>query len=135
LAGGGAGLAGAPGTTGSGGPRRRCAAPRRTPVDRRGASIPRASRTQVSQGQRALAPAGGWQRIRDVIEKVAFIGLGVMGFPMAGHLSRAGLEVAVYNRTPARAEAWRRQFAGRVAATPAAAAAGAELVLACVGRD
>ena len=70
-----------------------------------------------------------------MIEKVAFIGLGVMGFPMAGHLSRAGLDVTVYNRTPARAEAWRRQFAGRIATTPAAAAADAQLVFACVGRD
>ena len=70
-----------------------------------------------------------------MIEKVAFIGLGVMGFPMAGHLSRASLDVTVYNRTPARAEAWRRQFAGRIATTPAAAAADAQLVFACVGRD
>jgi len=70
-----------------------------------------------------------------VITKVAFIGLGVMGFPMAGHLSRAGLEVAVFNRTAARAGAWAHDFRGRVASSPADAAAGAELVLACVGRD
>jgi 3-hydroxyisobutyrate dehydrogenase len=70
-----------------------------------------------------------------VITKVAFIGLGVMGFPMAGHLSRAGLEVAVFNRTAARADAWAREFRGRVAPSPADAATGAELVLACVGRD
>ena len=70
-----------------------------------------------------------------MIEQVAFLGLGVMGFPMAGHLQRAGLEVTVYNRTGERAAAWQREFGGRVAATPAAAAAGAQLVLSCVGRD
>ena len=70
-----------------------------------------------------------------MITRVAFIGLGVMGFPMAGHLSRAGLEVAVFNRTGARADAWAREFRGRVASSPAEAAAGAQLVLACVGRD
>ncbi|MFZ5654988.1 MAG: NAD(P)-dependent oxidoreductase [Pseudomonadota bacterium] len=69
------------------------------------------------------------------MEKVAFIGLGVMGFPMAGHLRRAGLDVTVYNRTGARAADWAREFGGRVAATPAGAAAGAQLVLCCVGRD
>ncbi len=70
-----------------------------------------------------------------MITRVAFIGLGVMGFPMAGHLQRAGLQVAVFNRTAARARDWEREFGGRVAASPAAAAAGAELVLSCVGRD
>ena len=59
-----------------------------------------------------------------MITKVAFIGLGVMGFPMAGHLSRAGLEVAVFNRTTARAGDWAREFRGRVASSPADAAAG-----------
>ncbi len=68
-------------------------------------------------------------------EKIAFIGLGVMGFPMAGHLHRAGLSVTVYNRTPAKAEAWYRAFGGRVASTPAEAATDAQLVFACVGRD
>jgi 3-hydroxyisobutyrate dehydrogenase len=68
-------------------------------------------------------------------EKVAFIGLGVMGFPMAGHLVRAGYEVTVYNRTAARAEAWLTQYQGRAAPTPAAAAKDAALVFACVGND
>ena len=67
--------------------------------------------------------------------KVSFLGLGVMGFPMAGHLARAGHEVTVYNRTPAKAERWTGEHGGRAAATPAAAAAGAEFVFACVGND
>ena len=60
--------------------------------------------------------------------KVAFVGLGVMGFPMAGHWAKAGFDVTVYNRTGARADAWQSQYAGQVALTPRAAAAGAELV-------
>jgi 3-hydroxyisobutyrate dehydrogenase len=67
--------------------------------------------------------------------KVAFLGLGVMGFPMAGHLAAKGHEVAVYNRTPARSAAWAKQHKGRSAATPAEAAKGAEFVMACVGND
>jgi 3-hydroxyisobutyrate dehydrogenase-like beta-hydroxyacid dehydrogenase len=67
--------------------------------------------------------------------KIAFLGLGVMGFPMAGHLAKAGHEVTVYNRTPAKAEAWTMAHGGRAAATPAEAAAGQDLVLACVGND
>lgn len=67
--------------------------------------------------------------------KVAFLGLGVMGFPMAGHLAAAGHEVSVYNRTAGRTEAWLERHKGRGALTPAAAAEGAEIVLACVGRD
>jgi len=67
--------------------------------------------------------------------KVAFIGLGVMGYPMAGHLARAGHEVTVYNRTAARAEAWTGEYGGRSAGTPAAAAEGAEIVFCCVGND
>ena len=67
--------------------------------------------------------------------KVAFIGLGVMGFPMAGHLGRAGHDVTVFNRSPARADKWAADHGGRIAATPAAAAQGAEIVFACVGRD
>jgi 3-hydroxyisobutyrate dehydrogenase len=68
--------------------------------------------------------------------KVAFIGLGVMGFPMAGHLkTRGGHEVTVFNRTGAKAEAWAREYGGRHAPTPHAAAAGAEVVFACVGND
>lgn len=67
--------------------------------------------------------------------KLAFLGLGVMGFPMAGHLARAGHEVTVYNRTAARAEAWVAEYGGARAATPREAAAGAEFVMACVGND
>ena len=67
--------------------------------------------------------------------KVAFIGLGVMGFPMAGHLAKAGHEVAVYNRTRAKAESWVAKHGGRLAETPARAADGAELVFSCVGDD
>ncbi|MEP2829187.1 NAD(P)-dependent oxidoreductase [Parvibaculum sp.] len=69
------------------------------------------------------------------MSKVAFIGLGVMGYPMAGHLKKAGHEVIVYNRTGAKAEAWVKAHGGASAATPKAAAAGAEIVFACVGND
>lgn len=69
------------------------------------------------------------------MSKVAFIGLGVMGFPMAGHLARAGHDVTVYNRTGAKAEAWVKAHGGASAATPEAAARGAEIVFACVGND
>ena len=67
--------------------------------------------------------------------KCAFIGLGVMGYPMAGHLAGAGHEVCVYNRTAAKAEAWVAQHGGRAAPTPREAAHGAEFVMACVGND
>lgn len=67
--------------------------------------------------------------------RVAFLGLGVMGFPMAGHLAAAGHEVTVYNRTAAKAEAWSGRHKGRHATTPRAAATGAEFVMACVGND
>lgn len=67
--------------------------------------------------------------------KLAFLGLGVMGFPMAGHLAKAGHEVTVYNRTDAKARAWTAQHGGAHRPTPAAAAAGAEIVLACLGND
>ncbi len=67
--------------------------------------------------------------------KVAFLGLGVMGFPMAGHLAAKGHAVTVYNRTDAKAAAWVARHGGRAAATPRAAAGGAEVVLACVGND
>lgn len=67
--------------------------------------------------------------------KVAFLGLGVMGYPMAGHLQAAGHEVTVYNRTAAKGEAWAKQHGGQTAPTPCEAAKDAELVLACVGND
>jgi 2-hydroxy-3-oxopropionate reductase len=69
------------------------------------------------------------------VAKVAFIGLGVMGFPMAGHLAKAGHDVTVYNRTAAKAHAWVAKHGGRSAATPAQAASGAEIVFSCVGDD
>ncbi|KCB45243.1 NAD(P)-dependent oxidoreductase [Bordetella hinzii] len=68
-------------------------------------------------------------------KKVAFLGLGVMGLPMAGHLARAGHEVTVYNRSPAKAQAWVQEFGGKSAATPRQAAQGAQIVFACVGND
>jgi len=67
--------------------------------------------------------------------KVAFVGLGVMGYPMAGHLKNKGHDVTVYNRTAAKAEKWVAQYGGKSAPTPKAAAAGQEFVMACVGND
>ena len=67
--------------------------------------------------------------------KVAFIGLGVMGYPMAGHLAAAGHEVTVFNRTQATAERWTKEHKGSLAATPAEAARNADAVFACVGND
>lgn len=66
---------------------------------------------------------------------VAFLGLGVMGWPMARHLSQAGHQVTVYNRTRAKAQRWVGECGGRMAATPREAAQGAEIVLSCVGND
>jgi len=67
--------------------------------------------------------------------KVAFIGLGVMGLPMAGHLATAGHDVTVYNRNAQKAQAWVKEFGGRACATPREAAEGAQIVFACVGND
>ena len=67
--------------------------------------------------------------------KVAFLGLGVMGYPMAGHLARNGHQVTVYNRSPAKAEQWLGEYPGTSAATPREAVQGAELVMCCVGND
>jgi len=69
------------------------------------------------------------------MQKVAFIGLGVMGYPMAGHLARAGYQTRVYNRTTAKAEQWCQDYAGDFALTPREAAEGADLVFMCVGND
>jgi 3-hydroxyisobutyrate dehydrogenase len=66
---------------------------------------------------------------------VTFIGLGVMGYPMAGHLAAAGHSVCVYNRTSSKAEAWVAEHGGRHAATPEEAAQGADFVFSCVGND
>jgi len=67
--------------------------------------------------------------------KLAFLGLGVMGYPMAGHLARAGHQVTVFNRSAPKAAQWVKDFGGSSAATPAAAAHGAAIVLMCVGND
>ena len=68
-------------------------------------------------------------------QRVAFIGLGVMGLPMAGHLAKAGHTVTVYNRSPAKAQAWCEEFGGQHKPTPREAAMGADIVFACVGND
>ena len=68
-------------------------------------------------------------------QRTAFLGLGVMGYPMAGHLAAAGHEVVVYNRTQTRADAWTNQHGGESRTTPAAAVEGAETVFVCVGND
>jgi 3-hydroxyisobutyrate dehydrogenase-like beta-hydroxyacid dehydrogenase len=67
--------------------------------------------------------------------RIAFLGLGVMGYPMAGHLQKAGFDVCVYNRTSAKATQWQQQFNGRIASTPALAAEQADIVILCVGND
>ena len=67
--------------------------------------------------------------------KAAFIGLGVMGYPMAGHLKNAGIDVCVYNRTAEKAQRWVEQYKGSMAQSPAAAASGCDVVLSCVGND
>ena len=67
--------------------------------------------------------------------KVTFLGLGVMGFPMAGHLAKAGHDVTVYNRSNEKAKAWVTEFGGKSAASPRAAAQGAQIVFSCVGND
>ncbi|MDU8926883.1 NAD(P)-dependent oxidoreductase [Alisedimentitalea sp. MJ-SS2] len=69
------------------------------------------------------------------MSKVAFLGLGVMGYPMAGHLAAKGHDVTVYNRTSAKSEAWVREHGGKSAETPREAALGAEFVMTCVGND
>ncbi|MEM9530378.1 MAG: NAD(P)-dependent oxidoreductase [Pseudomonadota bacterium] len=67
--------------------------------------------------------------------KVAFLGLGVMGYPMAGHLAKAGYDVTVYNRSGAKSQAWVAEYHGQAAPTPAAASQGASVVALCVGND
>src|ERR1700680_3910751 len=74
--------------------------------------------------------------MEETMAKVAFVGLGVMGYPMAGHLkTKGGHEVTVYNRTAAKAEKWVAQFGGSQAPTPRQAAEGQDFVMACVGND
>jgi len=81
------------------------------------------------------AKAKSFNRIQEPHMKVAFLGLGVMGYPMAGHLQAKGHQVTVYNRTTAKAEAWAKQHGGGFGATVAEAVKGAELVMMCVGND
>jgi len=69
------------------------------------------------------------------MSNLAFIGLGVMGFPMAGHLAKAGHTVTVYNRSSNKAKKWYSNYGGKIAKTPAAAAEGADFVMCCVGND
>ena len=69
------------------------------------------------------------------MNKVSFIGLGVMGYPMAGHLVKSGYQVSVYNRTPEKAKAWQSEFGGEVGNTPFESANGADVVFVCVGND
>ena len=66
--------------------------------------------------------------------KAAFIGLGVMGYPMAGHLKNAGIDVCVYNRTAEKAQRWVEEYKGSMADSPAAAASGCDVVLSCVAQ-
>jgi 3-hydroxyisobutyrate dehydrogenase-like beta-hydroxyacid dehydrogenase len=69
------------------------------------------------------------------MKKIAFIGLGVMGYPMAGHLQKAGFDVCVYNRSIEKAEKWVKEYSGRLGKTPREAAQGCEIVFSCVGND
>ncbi|CAM4126835.1 NAD(P)-dependent oxidoreductase [Bordetella tumbae] len=82
-----------------------------------------------------MASIGSRDYDKVVPQKVAFLGLGVMGLPMAGHLAKAGHQVTVYNRTEAKAKAWAQEFGGNSAPTPREAVAGAQIVFACVGND
>src|SRR5256885_3869987 len=78
----------------------------------------------------------GAGRMEDTMAKVAFLGLGVMGYPMAGHLkTKGGHDVTVYNRTAAKAEKWVSQHGGERASTPRQAAEGQDFVMSCVGND
>jgi 3-hydroxyisobutyrate dehydrogenase-like beta-hydroxyacid dehydrogenase len=71
----------------------------------------------------------------EILMRVAFVGLGVMGYPMAGYLAKAGHEVTVYNRTTEKAERWAQEFRGALSSTPGKAASDADIVFACVGND
>src|SRR5437588_5942250 len=74
--------------------------------------------------------------MEDMMAKVAFLGLGVMGYPMAGHLkNKGGHDVTVYNRTAAKAEQWAKEYGGRAAKSPEEAAEGQDFVMMCVGND
>ena len=93
-----------------------------------------ASENGIAAGRAAVSGNRGnpWSRR---MARLAFLGLGTMGYPMAGHLAAAGHHVTVYNRTAAKADEWVAEHGGQLATTPALAASGAEVVLACVGND
>ena len=69
------------------------------------------------------------------MSKVSFIGLGVMGYPMAGHISKAGHDVTVFNRTTAKAEKWTKEYKGKFAKSPMEAAKDSDFIFSCVGND
>ena len=69
------------------------------------------------------------------MSKVSFIGLGVMGYPMAGHISKAGHDVTVFNRTTAKAEKWNKEYGGKFAKSPMEAAKDSDFIFSCVGND
>src|SRR5512139_2274731 len=92
---------------------------------------PAAAAAISRSGTPGLIPMGGF-----AMAKVAFLGLGVMGYPMAGHLkNKGGHDITVYNRNAAKADKWVAQYGGRKAATPKEAAAGQDFVMMCVGND
>ena len=84
-------------------------------------------------GEKNLLKTGKWEN--KMTTKLAFVGLGVMGYPMAANLSKAGYDVTVYNRTTERASQWVKAYGGTMASTPACAANGADVVFVCVGND
>src|SRR3982751_3326473 len=106
-----------------------------------GGAVGRKRRTRPSHqpgGPRFHAAARVSDRARlggATIMKLAWIGLGVMGYPMAGHLARAGHEMTVYNRTRAKADQWVKEYGGCAVSTPREAAQGADIVFSCVGND
>src|SRR4051812_46156769 len=106
-------------------------APRKAPP----ASWPRATARPGTRANAGCSAPIDCQEKSEGTMKVAFLGLGVMGFPMAGHLKKAGHDVTVYNRTAAKSAKWVETHKGGSAATPREAAKGAEIVFACVGND
>jgi 3-hydroxyisobutyrate dehydrogenase-like beta-hydroxyacid dehydrogenase len=88
--------------------------------------------TGLTRGQPLISP---FSTAEDPVMRVAFVGLGVMGYPMAGHLARLGYETTVYNRTTSKADAWCAEHGGKRAGSPAEAARGADAVFTCVGND
>jgi 3-hydroxyisobutyrate dehydrogenase len=106
-------------------------------VERGGVQPVAAANSSRHIGDRALSSGRpGPPAQEDIMAKVAFLGLGIMGYPMAGHLvKKGGHEVTVYNRTAAKAQAWIKEFGGKSAATPKEAAQGQDFVMCCVGND